>query len=414
MPAQSTNRLVSPLLGEIPPHQSPEALETAFKATLDNRVRVPGGDVLRVAPRRGEPIRQLPFLPEHGMFINFHPQNIELSQATADTLEALMRQWFSHYPIEPTLARTRYNTPMLITRADFTLDPTSGELGLCEFDDVPTALNLLQTVNPVAGSYIQAVAAALDRPLYSAFLPEAGYTYPHDEGLWLPTANGHDPSTLAVIPRGRRLAPGFAKFIEVWGPSSIVAGAERDNKGPLVAMKLGVLAANSAVALQAGGNLMAEQPVVLKGLRSSRTEAAGVLATGRHKIRGASSVGQLTRKLEAAGIDPTANEPIVMQPFHRPPTMAELGLTFDPRDQTTLASFGTHSRHSTESDLAKPGNEAKYHVLCRVYGVVIPGLGPKIIGGFWLARPNAAIIHGASDSLSGTITIQGLKEYRRG
>ncbi|HKX73599.1 MAG TPA: hypothetical protein VJM32_06270 [Candidatus Saccharimonadales bacterium] len=404
---------VSPSMGEFTPKTNADELVDAFHDIAHNRIIVPG-EVIRADDVDDTPMRRLDVVPEHGIYMNVHPQTLHITQDTAQTLEGLMADWFRHYPEEPTYARREHGVPMVLTRFDGIIRP-DGEIGLCEFDDVPTMFSALRGINPVAASYVDAAADQLGAPLYSAFLPEEGYVYPHDDHLWLPSTGDAPLPEVAVIPRARRSHPDFGRFMDQWGEQSAVAAWERDNKGPLAAMDMGVLAANLTVALEVGERLKGERPVVLKGLKSSRTEAAGVMAASRFKIRGSASPGQLARKFAGAGIDLQEDRTMVLQPFYKPPTMDELGLKFRDGDSATMAA--ADARNSTAAELVKPGNEGKYHVLSRIYGVYLPGENADakgrhvIIGGFWMARPNAAIIHGASDAIVGKMEVDGLERY---
>ncbi len=404
-----TETYVSPQSGEFPPCSNPEELHDHFIKATENTLHV-GEAPLLVHERGDDPIGRVAMRESAGIFMNYHPQVMEISAETQQVLEGAMAEWYGHYPYEPTYAQEHFGVPMLLTRFDGTISPT-GELGLCEFDDVPTGFNALGDINPTARSYVDGMVAALDEPLHSVQLDEEGYVYPHDDDAWLPSLQASSSPSAPVIPRARRTAPGFDAFLDEYGPRSVVAAWQRDHKGPLIAMGLGALAANLDTVLELAEGVKAEHPLFMKGLRSSRTEAAAVIASNKWRIKGNSSPGQVRRKFEAAGIAADEDFPIVVQPFHRPPTMAELGLTFHEKDSSTLAAYQQDARNSNGSELAQPGNEDKYHVLSRIYGVYAPGMGHKIVGGFWMARPNAAIIHGSSDALVGTLNVAGLESY---
>lgn len=399
----------SPVSGEYEPHADLARLEQDFIEVADNQINV-GANPFEVGPVSEEPIRQVAMSEEHGIYMNMHPQTLTLSPETTVQLEQMMHDWFRHYPIEPSYARAKFDSPMLLTRFDGTITP-DGQIGLCEYDDVPTGFNALKSINPIAASWAQKVADSLGETLHSTFLPETDYEYPHDDHRWLPSTNGHHIPGVPVIPRARRVAPGFDEFMDMWGDQSIVGAWERDNKGPLIGMKLGALAASPAVAIELADKFKSDKPIFMKALSSSRTEAAGVVASNkwRKEIPGSGSVGQIVSKLGRAGIALDADMPMVLQPFHRPPTMAEIGLSFRENDADTVRAFSENMRNFTGADLMTPGNEHRYHVLSRIYGAYVPGEGHKIVGGFWMARPNAAIIHGSSDAIAGAVLVKGLE-----
>lgn len=403
----------SPVAGEFPPLHDPDALLRAFHDVVDNAQtgEAPGVIANEVTD---EPIRQVPLSVEHGIYFNHHPQALTIPQATAGRLTGLMRDWFSHYPHEPTLAQTQFGQPMLLTRFDGMISP-DGTIGVCEFDDVPTGFSALRKFNPVASSYAQAVANQLGSPLHSAFLPEAGYVYPHDDHDWLPSTNGAPMPGTPVIPRARRVAPDFETFMDRWGEQSVVGAWERDCKGPLLPMGLGTVAAKLQVALDTAGVIRAgrEHAVMIKGWRSSRTEAAAVVGHDKLGIRGVSTPNQVARKFAQAGIPPDSDFPLILQPFYKPPTMAELGLQFRATDAAQLAAFQDSARNEVAASQAQPGNEHKYNVLSRIYGVYLPdGARHLIVGGIWMARPSASIIHGAADAITGPLQVEGLAPYR--
>jgi hypothetical protein len=407
---QTTNETyVSPVSGEFVAETDPTSLEAKFKQIVNADLRV-GGSAITASERNETPIQKLGYREQHGMFINLHPQALTISIETTLALEELMVDWYRHYPYEATYAQNQHGVPMLLTRFDGMINP-EGTIGLCEFDDVPTGFNSLKTINPVAASYAEAVREQQEHPLYSVLMHEDGYVYPHDDDLWLPSINGHDPDEVAVIPRGRRLAPRFEEFIARWKEQSIVSAEERDHKGPLVAMGVGVLAANLAVTLELASRVKSQQPIFIKGLRSSRTELAAVMASDAHKIHGNSKPGNVIKKFDRAGIKPDDDYPIVIQPFFKPPTMGELGLTFLGSDTEAMRQIEQTSRYPTHYETAIPGNEHKYHVLSRIYGVYLPGLGHKIVGGFWNSRPTAGTIHGAADAIIGPLYVEDLPEY---
>ncbi len=405
---------ISPVTGEHPAEASIDRLAEDLKEIVDNAITV-SGPVLRVEDCSDEPLRQVAVQESEGVYFIHHPQSIEISHGTTAKLESLMDQWFAHYPLDDTLAQRQHGVPTLITRLDGMINP-HGRIGLCEFEDSPVGYQaLLSELNPEAFSYVEALRDSLSQPLASVVHPEAGYTHVHDDD-WLPPLDPHAESDgWAVIPRGRRIAPGFHKFIERWNTNSIIAGRTCDHKGPLIPMQHGVLTEGPAVALELADRLWRHQSVVLKALHSSRSEAMAVIEARGQKIPGALNTRQAARKFVNAGIGSESTAPIVVQPYFRPPTMAELGLQLRPHDAEVMAGFKTKDRHANGANYAVPGNEQQYSVLSRIYAVFVPELGRnKIVGGVWMARPkNAATIHGTSDTLSGRITVEGLEAYRQ-
>ena len=131
---------VSPVSGEHPPHHEIGALRNDFEKVVEGGVHCKD-DAVVAMPRDGQPITRVAMRADEGIYMTRHPQNLQISTDAAATLEGMMAEWYSHYPIEPTLARTKFGVPMLYTRFDGTINP-DGTIGLCEFE----CLNFLLTI----------------------------------------------------------------------------------------------------------------------------------------------------------------------------------------------------------------------------------------------------------------------------
>jgi hypothetical protein len=272
---------------------------------------------------------------------------------------------------------------MLIGRLDVIVDKT-GDIQVCENDDVPSLWPAMPEVNPIVETYLDALEDQVG-PIYTAELfhyrhivagrmtvdrppipkvvredlwekearkvgiaktgknRELNYLlaqdadlsrfYAHNEDHWRGDYN--DPLNETDIPpwrktalvvRAYRDAPGFEWHMNTYGERSITMAWERDSKFPLVAEGLGALAANLEVAAEFGRQWQADYPealLVFKALHGARTEGVGIFSARGTKPRGVSSVSQIKRKFGEA-----ADLPIVVQPYKEPDSLARAGVEF--------------------------------------------------------------------------------------
>lgn len=389
--------------------------------------------------------------PPPNAYMTVLPQPSVMHEARARDYIGYTKSMLKHYALENSLAR-RYGVPMLLMRFD-SVDDKFGNGQIAELDDVNSLWSRLRIVNPIAASYLDAMESQLGMPIYSVELFDhphswqskgftyevdvrqpgnnikllADWSYLHDDDWW--RGNVHDINTqidymakhckslnvdeVALIIRARRQNPKFKDFMDTYGKRSITMAWERDDKWPLVAASLGALAANVEVALEFVAEYIKAYPqenLVLKARYGARTERVAITKAVGQREQGVFSHEQIRRKFERAG---AANESVIIQPFKRPPTLAEDGFTFQDGDQAAIRSVQhiSHGRNYEPGKRAAPGQEGKIKRINRHYVVYLPKEERLVpIGGWWWAS-EGFIVHGSSNSFCGPLYIAGLQAH---
>jgi len=376
-----------------------------------------------------------------GIYLNVLPNPLIMHTKVGRYLEEWAARLMAARTTEHTLAQDAYGVPMLIGRFDAAMR-NDGTLGIYELDDVCSLWGWNSEINPLAEigcMDMEDQLAADGHPLYLAELFErddgvdsdvgdmymiarhTGQAYPafrqrayaHCDSLPRMSLSsgiyqrGEVPydSQASLLFRGRKQAKHFEYYAGKLAAQAITPMMTRDEKLYLARAGLGVAAANVDVALEAGRRIIAEnndhQYVVIK-TEGARTEGTAILAGGGTKERGTYSSTQVMRKLGALGA-----QPCIVQPFYRPPTMAELGLTFSAQDSEVIQSV-EHRGHDA-GKYTVPGQEHRFSAILRTF-VVYNTREKRLmhIGGQWAATPGL-IVHGAANSVAGPLYDAGYK-----
>jgi hypothetical protein len=411
------------------------------------------------------------------------PQPMVMHENLTALLERYAASHFRHFPKENTLARREYGVPMLIGRFDVIVD-RSGNIQICELDDVCSLWPAMPQMNPIAETYIRALEDQMNLPIYTAELfqythgpsgaspqvrrenddgtEQVAYIprsepislaiqqqnglewrdsrkvsdhdhsyyqgllqrfYAHNEDHWRGDVNeawllkgkrfGLDEVALSV--RAYRDMAGFDEHMDRYGSRSITMAWNRDSKWPLVADKLGVLAANLDVAVKFGQSWQLTHPdelLVFKTLHGARTEGTAIYSSKGTKLKGVASAGQIARKFGAA-----ANQPIVIQPYKEPDNLEQAGVQFlgSAADESTAGMYSDRGRIRSLDHIGPypgarvlAGLEDKFFVVMRSFVVYLPEEGRiRHIGGMWQAT-DGRIVHGGAHSIAGPLYADGL------
>ncbi len=388
-------------------------------------------------------------------YLNIIPTPVFMHPKVSEIFEQQATVLFNNcYPVENSLARREYDVPMLIARFDDVPDQT-GTVQICELDDVPSLWSISQEYNPIVESHIIALEDQMGLPIHTAELFEveqadlaglqsfytppgetesyhvptdvfeadgqhyrrAHHQYYHTEDWWRGSLGGKDYvgpylkdlDEVALIVRARRHARNFKKCMDKFGPRSITMAWERDSRRPLAKAGLGVLAANLEVALEFSEEYLVEKAhaddrVVIKA-DGARTECTAIHTIKGTKRPGESSSSSIRRKFEKGGYQ--GSEPVLLQPFKLPPTLAEVGIRFLDSDQVNIKKQ-PHQNVSTPGETVVPGQEGRFNMIFRNFVVYLPTeRRVKHIGGLWQAT-DGLIVHGGSHSVAGPLYVDGL------
>lgn len=390
--------------------------------------------------------------PPANAYMTVMPQPSVMHEARASDYTGYAKSMLEHYAHENSLAR-KHGMPMLLMRFD-SIDDKFGNGQIAELDDVNSLWSRLRIVNPIAASYLDAMESQLGMPIHSVELfdrphswqsdgvafsvdvtqqPDekikllTDWSYLHDDDWW--RGNIHDINTqvdymtehckeldtdeVALIVRARRQNPKFKEFMDTYGERSITMAWERDDKWPLVATGLGILAANVEVALKFAAEHVQRYPkenLVLKTRHGARTEGVAPTKAVGQREQGVFSPAQIRNKFGRAG---AADEPVIIQRCKRPPTLAEDNFTFRDGDQAVIRSVRhrSHGRDYEPGKRAVPGQENRIKRINRHYVVYLPKEKRLLaIGGWWWAS-EGLIVHGSSNSFCGPLYIAGLQAH---
>ena len=221
---------------------------------------------------------------------------------------------------------------------------------------------------------------------------------------------------VALSIRAFRDMPGFKEHLDRYGPQSITMAWDRDSKWPLVAEQLGVLAKNLDVAIEFGKLWQKDHPtglLVFKTLYSARTDNTAIFGSKGTKLKGVSSAAQIARKFGHL-----ANNPIVIQPYKEPDTLATAGIHFigslqeneDDKsftDRKIIRSI-KHIMSDTPGERVIAGMENHFFMIFRSFVIYLPKEKRLVhVGGMWQAT-DGRIVHGGSHSVAGPLYIDGL------
>ena len=382
-------------------------------------------------------------------YFSILPQPIVMHQAMSRMFEQTASQLFRHYAEEPTLAR-QHDVPMLVGRFD-AIGDQQGRIQICELDDVCALWSRLELANPIAGTFLHGMEDQLGMPIFSAELFAPGHpwrdgrityrcnldtlsyadpvidsSYATDDAWWRGDYNDFlcvqrqyetygrrlSLDEVALIVRARRKAPGFAQHMDKYGSRSITMGWERDDKWPLVAERLGALAANADVALEFAQDFFKSrrgEHLALKGRHGARTETTAILTGKGEKRRGESSLSQALAKLVRAD---ARHEQIILQPYKEPDTLAQAGVVFHPTDQQYIREYYASDQSGWEpAKHVVPGHESRFSMIFRTYVVYLTQERRLVhIGGWWQGT-TGLLVHGGAHSVAGPLYVDGLAPY---
>jgi hypothetical protein len=252
-------------------------------------------------------------------------------------------------------------------------------------------------------------------------------TYLHNEDqwrgditdAWLLQGKRFALDEVALSVRAYRDMPGFKEHMDRYGPRSITMAWQRDSKWSLVPERLAALAANLDVAVAFGKQWQAEHPeqlLVFKTLYSARTERTAIFSGSGTKLKGVSSASQIIRKFGEA-----ANDPIIVQPFKEPDSLAKAGVEFigtaeeNERpgvytDRKIIRSV-SHFRSANPGERILAGMEDHFPMIFRSFVVYLPDEKRLVhIGGMWQAT-DGRIVHGGAHSVAGPLYVDGLTRH---
>ena len=214
--------------------------------------------------------------------------------------------------------------------------------------------------------------------------------YAHNEDNWRGDVNeawllrgerfGLDEVALSV--RAYRDMRGFQDHMDRYGSRSITMAWNRDSKWPLVADKLGVLAANLDVATEFGKIWQASHKddlLVFKTLHGARTEGTAIYSSRGTKLKGVASATQIARKFGA-----DAGKPIVIQPYKEPDNLSQAGIRFigNGSDEGVIGAYSDRGRIRSLNHIGpNPGErilagmEDKFFLIFRSFVVYLPRKG---------------------------------------
>jgi hypothetical protein len=233
---------------------------------------------------------------------------------------------------------------------------------------------------------------------------------------WLLQNKRIELNKVALSVRAFRNAPGFKKHMDRYGHRSISMAWHRDSKLSLVQENLAVLATNLEVALAFARRWQAdfpEQLLVFKTLYGARTEGTAIFSSKGTKLRGTSSATQIARKFKDA-----AREPIVIQPYTEPDTLATAGVTFygeensiNPQADRSIIRSVKHIGSDMPGQRVVAGQEHHFRLLFRSFVVYLPKERRLVhAGGMWQAT-DGRLIHGGSHSVAGPLYLEGLPSH---
>jgi hypothetical protein len=443
-----------------PVYNHPAAIEEAFLALKMPTVGLPPGErALMAVPRSSDAWRMprdsydnssqdsLLLLPMHtplpdaldyegsdkrGIYMNVLPSPLILHPSVGPVLESWAERLAAVHPKEHTLAQDKFGVPMLFGRFDAALDE-KGNLGIYELDDVCSLWGWNPEINPLAEIGFMDMEDELLKAGHALYLAElyenvmggpehstlrwlmdsrlsklqplfTQRTYAHCDRLDrmalpgnspLPGEVAYDPEA-AILFRARRDAALFHRYAGILAAQGVTPMETRDDKTYLANAGLGVLACDLQTALDAGERIIAnsEHTYVVLKTQGARTEGTAILTGRGSKEAGVYKRAQVERKL--GGL---AAQPVVLQPFYRPPTMAQVGLQFSGHDAAAIKSV--QHRGPDAGRYTVPGQEDRFKVILRTFVVYSPAQKRFIhVGGQWAASPGL-MVHGAANSVAG-------------
>ncbi len=233
---------------------------------------------------------------------------------------------------------------------------------------------------------------------------------------WLLGSKRFKLDEVALSVRAYRDMPGFRAHMDRYGPRSITMAWDRDSKWPLVPERLAVAASNLTTAVQFGRAWEAEHPgqlLVFKTLYSARTDHTAIYSSRGTKLKGVSSLNQIERKF-----GPAADEPIIIQPYKEPDSLAAAGVQFIGALEDNRRGRGYTDRKAIQTvrhvgsqmpgERVLAGMESHFAMIFRSFVVYLPGEKRLVhIGGMWQAT-DGRIVHGGSHSVAGPLYTDGL------
>lgn len=440
-----------------------EAVHEKFKEVKANiqkrRLILPQGEVLaRAVPRTVEndgqaawniwhnhTVNQQPVMlgavyedslgDNRGALMNYHPQAEILHPLVIPHIQNFVKEWFRHLPIEDTLAQRLVKAPMLIGRVDM-IDGY-----ITEVEGSASLWSVLTEFQPIAETYLDNLRRQLAVRGFPLHLVEhkRPRIYRHLDHLFLDEINEHNLSLIpyvSTITRAMPDDPGFAEYINTWGPTSIFMRECRDSKYPLVAMGNAVLAPNLKVALDGAEDIindpaLDDKIVVICSIEDSRTEALAIFNPKGTRRPGESNRAQIEGNADRKGKLPK-DKPTLIVPFTHPPTMKDEGFVFwgnhydadghiiatDVANDAETVTKGQHQENAGQYMI--PGRENDYHICDRLFFSIDPDNNPSDRkdpsdievtvwgGGIWQAS-RSKIIHGEPTAVTGGSYIAGVE-----
>ncbi|MCL5004034.1 MAG: hypothetical protein M1352_02060 [Patescibacteria group bacterium] len=263
----------------------------------------------------------------------------------------VIRRWQNRFPYEATWARTQLGIPSLIVRLD--MAPNGHRLNLYEIEERPAGIGISYRHNPQFKRLLEEVRKSW--PKVSVIASPQRHSI--DDHLWTRVLKlGRHGDELVLI----RAEPDESEFhgLESYSVSSL---KEKGNKSYGLNMKLWQLVA-------AGDELPWDEAFVLKPVQGSKCRDIEFWIPKGHPLygtRGSSTRTAVGKTLSRCG-------QMYLQPFVEPVNL---------------------------------NGDGKMKMIYRVFfGFDLRRTQWKCLGGMWNARPNLRI-HGASDSLFGSVTI---------
>jgi hypothetical protein len=221
---------------------------------------------------------------------------------------------------------------------------------------------------------------------------------------------------VALSVRAYRDMPGFQEHLDRYGSRSISMAWNRDSKWSLVAEKLAVLAADLDTAVEFGKLWQSDHPselLVFKTLYGARTEGTAIFSSRGTKQKGVSSAAQIAKKFGSS-----AQQPIVIQPYKEPDSLAEAGIRFigSPSDNEDNGRYADRKLIRSVAHIGSPnpgervlvGQEHHFSMIFRSFVIYLPKEKRLVhVGGMWQAT-DGRIVHGGSHSVAGPLYIDGL------